>query len=257
MSALALAFQLVVLGLHVVVPWRLGATSEPPADAKEDPRKRLWALLAAPLLLAAALAGLFALGQNLDAAIAWGFVWPPASVPAFVILLASLALLLTDFTLLVGFRKLEPLGFRVASGLAIVLLCAASVGGELLRVGRGPAAGLASILLAATGRAALALAAGEAAAGAVSGFALLAGIALPLSVLGFPEAIRAALQPDFLTLGAAALLLLLARFVPPSLRRPAVFAALVLAAIFLDRTRDLSGAFEPMSRIPDIVLPEP
>ncbi len=251
MTALALAFELLVLGLHVVAPWRLAH-----ADTVEA-RRRLWALLATPLLLAAALAAIFVLGKRLDAAIAWGLGWPPASLPALLLGLTAVAVALADLVLLAGFRKLEPLGWKVAAGLAMTLLLAASLAGELLRLGRGPAAGLAGLGLATLGRVPLALAAGEAASGQVRGLATLAGIALPLTLLGFSASMRAALGGDLLTLGAASLLLVAARFLPLSLRRPAVVAGILLAAVFLDRTSDLSAALEPGSKIPDLVLPEP
>lgn len=251
MTAFALAFELLVLGLHVVAPWRLAG-----ADTAEH-RKRLWALLATPLLLAAALAGLYTLREHVDAALAWGLGWPPASLPALLLLLAAVAVGLTDLVLFAGFRQLEPVGWKVAAGLATLLLLAASFAGELLRVGRGPAAGLAGLALAALCRVPLALAAGEAASGPVRGFATLAGVALPLSLIGFSVPVRATLGSDILTLGAASLLLVTARFLPASLRRPAVAAGILLAAYFLDRTGDLSAALEPSSKIPDILLPEP
>ena len=255
MTGLALAFQLFVLGLHVVAPWRLARADAAPDTAEH--RKRLWALLAAPLLLAAAFAGLYTLGEHVDAALAWGLAWPPASLPALFLSFTAAALGLTDLIVLAGFRKLEPMGWRVAALLGTALLLAASFAGELLRVGRGPAAGLAALGLAALCRVPLALAAGEAASGPVRGFAFLAGAALPLSLFGFSAPVRSALDTDLLTLGAASLLLLTARFLPSSLRRPAVVAGILLAALFLDRTGDLSAGFEPHSRIPDIVLPEP
>jgi hypothetical protein len=259
MTGITLAFQLLVLGLHVIVPWRLAgpaaqAGTVPPAASD---RRRLWALVATPLLLAAAIAGLSTLGTRLDAALAWGLSWPPSTLPGLALAVAAGATATTDLILLAGFRKLEPAGWRIAAGVGMVLLVVASFAGEILRVGRGPVAGLASLLLAALCRVPLALAAGEATVGPVRRFAPLAGIALPLSLLGFSADVRGALGADLLTLGAAAALLLAARFLPPTLRRPAVFAGVLLAALFLDRTGDLSAAFEPTSTIPDLFLPEP
>ncbi len=251
MSALALAFGLLVLGLHVVLPWKLARAGS------ADNRKRLWALLATPLLLAAALAGLYTLREHVDAALAWGLGWPPASLPACLLLVAAGAVGVADLVLLAGFRQLEPVGWKVAAGLAATLLFAASFAGELLRVGRGPAAGLAGLALVALGRVALALAAGEAASGPVRAMAPLAGVAFPLSLIGFSAPVRGALGADLLTLGSASLLLLGARFLPASMRRPAVAAGILLAALFLDRTGDISAALEPSSKIPDILLPEP
>ncbi len=276
MTALALTLQFVVLGLHVLIPWRLaglgaaasGTLAGTIPDAQQgDPapsaspvavdRKRLWALVATPLLLASAVAALFTVGARLDAAIAWGLSWPPRSIPALAIAFTAAAVFLCDLLLLAGFRKLEPIGWRVAAGLALALLAAACFGGELLRLGRGPAAGLAGILVAALCRLPLALAAGEAAAGPVRWLTTLAGFALPFSLLGFAAPVRATLGADLLTLGAATLLLLAARFLPLSLRRPAALAGVLLAALFLDRTGDLSAAIDPGSTIPDYILPEP
>lgn len=272
MTALALALQLLVLGLHVVAPWRLAGLPSGPAAGPPGPpgppdttggaatvqeRRRLWALVATPLLLAAAIAGLFTLGKRIDAALAWGLTWPPVSLPAIALAFAAAAVALTDLLLLAGFRKLEPAGWRIAAGLGGLLLLAASVAGELLRLGRGPAAGLTGLLLAVLCRVLLALAAGQAAAGPVRGWATLAGAALPLTLLGASTPVVATLGADLLTLGAAALLLVAARFLPHSLRRAAVFAGVLLAALFLDRASDLSAALEPASTIPDLFLPEP
>lgn len=260
MTALALAFQLLVLGLHVVLPWRFaGLPGEPPAGlpAGAPDRKRLWALVATPLLLAAGVAALVSVDARLDAALAWGLSWPPRSIPALAVVCTGVAVALSDLLLVAGFRKLEPAGWRLAAGLGLMLLAAASFAGELLRLGRGPAVGLAGLLLAALARLPLALAAGEAASGPVRWLATLAGALLPLSLLGLAAPLRAAVGADLLTLGSATLLLVAARFLPLSLRRPAVFAGVLLAALFLDRTADLSFALEPASTIPDLFLPEP
>lgn len=256
MTALTLALQWVILGLHVLLPWRL-ARLAPPAAAETPDRRQLWALIAAPLLLAAALAGLFTLGARLDAALAWGLVWPPRSVVALSLAFAGVAVGLADLLLFFGFRRLEAVGWRIAAGLGGFLLLAASVAGELLRLGRGPMTGLAGLAIAALCRVPLALAAGEASSGPVRGFATLAGVVLPFSLVGFAAPVRALLGEDLLTLGAAVLLLLAARFLPPALRRPAALAGVLLAALFLDRTGDLQAAVEPGSSIPDLFLPQP
>ncbi|MEO8196073.1 MAG: hypothetical protein ABI689_05080 [Thermoanaerobaculia bacterium] len=256
MTALALALQWVILGLHVLVPWRL-ARLAPPAAAGTPDRRQLWAMVATPLLLAAALIGLFTIGARLDAALAWGLVWPPRSVAALSLVFAGIAVGFADLLLFFGFRRLEPAGWRIAAGLGGFLLVAASVAGELLRLGRGPMTGLVGLAVTALCRVPLALAAGEASSGPVRGFAALAGVALPFSLLAFAAPLRAMLGADLLTLGAAVLLLLAARLLPPSLRRPAALIGVLLAALFLDRTGDLQAALEPPSTIPDLFLPEP
>lgn len=257
MTALALVLEWVVLGLHVLVPWRLARqTAETPPAATSDPR-RLWAMVATPLWMAAALAGLFGLGEQPDAALAWGFAWPNPSIPALALAVFGLAVGLADLLLFFGYRELEPAGWRIAAGLGGATLLAASLAGELLRLGRGPAPGLAGIAIAACCRAALALAAGEASAGRVRYLPMLAGAALSLSLPTMPAVLRAALGTDLLTLGAAASLLLAARFLPPTLQRPAALAGVLLAALFLDRTSALQAALEPSSIIPEQFLPEP
>ena len=259
MNALLMAFQMLVLGLHVVAPWRLarpGTPAQATPTSATDP-KRIWALTATPLLLAGAIAGVFSLGVHIDAALAWGLIWPPTTLPALALTFAAAATAATDLVLLAGFRRLEPAGWRIAAAVAMGLLIAASFAGEILRVGRGPVAGLSGLLLAALCRVPLALAAGEAATGPVRLSAPLAGVMLPLSLVGFSAPVRAALGADLMTLGAAATLLLAARFLPSSLRRPAVFAGVLLAALFLDRSGELSAALEPASTIPDLFLPEP
>lgn len=266
MNALAVALQWLILGLHVVVPWRLARETAPPSGPDAggpgpgptlSERRRLWALIATPLLLAAALAGLFTLGVRLDAALAWGISWPPRSLAALVLIAASVGVGLSNLILFAGHEKLEPVGWRIAAALAVALLAASSFAGELLRLGRGPAAGLTGIAVGTVVRIALALAAGEAAAGRVRHFATAAGLALPFLLTAFAAPVRATLGADILTLGAATLLLLAARFLPASLRRAAAIAGILLAALFLERTGDLSMALEPGSKFPDLLLPEP
>lgn len=268
MTALALALELLVLGLHVLIPWRLAgrarvsAAAPAPADAaahfreKPDPR-HLWALLATPLLFAAAIAGALTLQARLDSALAWSLTWPPTSTPALALLFASATVALADLVLFAGWRRLEPIGWRLVAVLGAALLLAASVAGELLRTGRTPLTSLAGLGIAILCRVLLALAAGEVAAGPLRGFATAAGAALPLTLLGLGAPARAGLGADLATLGAASLLLLAARFLPPSLRRPAAVAGVVLAVLFLDRTGVLSASYEPASSVPDLFLPEP
>lgn len=266
MNALAVALQWMILGLHVVVPWRLAqdtaALSGPnaggpgPAPSLAE-RRRLWALIATPLLLAAALAGLFTLGVRLDAALAWGLSWPPRSLAALVLIAAGIGVGLSNLILFVGHAKLEPAGWRIAAALAAALLVTSSFAGELLRLGRGPGAGLTGIVVGTVVRVALAMAAGEAAAGRVRYLSTAAGLALPFLLTAFAASVRATLGADLLTLGAATFLLLAARFLPASLRRAAAGAGILLAALFLERTGDLSTALEPGSKFPDLFLPEP
>lgn len=248
-SALSIACTSWILGLHALAPWRL-------AHAGEAPR-RLWGQAALPALLAAGIGALFGLNARVDSALAWGLTWPPASLPALSLAVAAGAVALLDLLLFFAWRGLDPLAWRLAALLGGLLVAAGSFAGQLLQVGRGPTPGLAALLLGTFARLALAGAAAEATLAQPRWFAPLAGLALPLSAGVYSTALRDALGPELITLAAATALLLVARFVPAPLRRPAVAAALLLAALFLARAGERSNALEPPLRLPDAFLPEP
>jgi hypothetical protein len=107
-------------------------------------------------------------------------------------------------------------------------------------------------MLAATAlRLPLALAAGELVAGGPRRWAPAAGVALPAAVLLlWPGAMVAALGADRLTLYAAAACLVAARWLPARLRRLALAAGLVLAALFLARAGAVSHGLGTVERVP-------
>jgi len=75
----------------------------------------------------------------------------------------------------------------------------------------------------------------------------IAGPALVVAARLWPAALRHALSLDRLTLLSAAILLLSARFVPPTFRRATGFLGLLLAVIFLTRAGEAArilGGFE-------------
>jgi len=227
------AANLLVFGAHALAPLRLAAADEP--------ARRRWAVAALPLLLGSALLTLFAIGSRPDDAIAWGLVHPiDGSAPAKAIALVGAALLLADGVLFVSWRRFEPSAWRALAALGFLALGAQALGAELLRIGYGPWSGTAAVFLCAALRAPLALAAAETAAGSPRLWSLVAGPALVLLALFWPASLRMALARDLATLAAAALLLAGARFAPPSLRRLAAAAGLVLALLFLARSAQLS-----------------
>jgi hypothetical protein len=69
-----------------------------------------------------------------------------------------------------------------------------------------------------------------------------AGLALPLSLLLLPEALRHRLLGGgaWITLAAAAVLFLAARWLPARLRLPALAAAVLLAGLFWGQVAELS-----------------
>jgi hypothetical protein len=248
MSALVLLLNLAVWGAHALLPCRLARGGEP--------ARRLWARAALPAAGLSLVATAAALALDPDPAAAWGLhELLQGSRPALVVALGLGATLLADLVGALGWRRLEPAAWQAWGAVGALGLASATVGSELVRIGAGPAPAAAALLAAALLRAPLALAAAEALAGPPRWAAPLAGAALPLAVLLWPEPLRAVLGADRLTLGAAAALLLAARFLPERLRRPAAFAGVLLAALFLARAGDLSqalGAVEGAAALPPV-----
>lgn len=231
-SAVA-AFNLVVFGAHALLPFRL---------AKAEERwRRLWAVLAPLLLLSACIATAWAIGRRPDDAIAWGLTHPfRGSMAARLIAVALAAAALSDLFVLATWRRLDAVAWRFHGAIGALALAAQAMGAELLRIGDGPWSGTAAILAAAGVRAALALASAETVTGGPRLWSTIAGPSLLALLLLWPAVMRAALSRDLLTLGAAALLLVGARFAPASLRRPAAVAGVVLALLFLARATEQS-----------------
>lgn len=247
MSALVLLVNLAVWGAHALMPFRL-------AGAGEGARG-LWARVALAAAGLSLLATATALARDPDPAAAWRLHEPfGASRLALAIGLGLLGATLADLVGALGWRSFEPAAWRAWGALGSLGLAAATFGSELVRIGAGPVPGDGALAAATLLRLPLALAAAEALAGPPRWATPLAGAALPLAVLAWPEALRAVLGADRLTLAAAAALLLSARFLRERPGRFAAVAGIVLAALFLARAGDLSQALgsveTPVSPLP-------
>jgi len=235
MSALVLLVNLAVWGAHALLPFRLAGGG--------DGARGLWARAALPAAVLSFLATAVALALDPDPAVAWRLHEPfGASRLALAIGVGLLGATLADLVGALGWRALEPAAWRAWGALGSLGLAAATFGSELVRIGAGPVPGEGALLAATLLRLPLALAAAETLAGPPRWAAPLAAAALPLAVLAWPEALRAVLGPDRLTLAAAAALLVSARFLRGRPGRFAAAAGLVLAALFLARAGDLSQA---------------
>jgi hypothetical protein len=244
LTALVLALNLAVFGAHAVLPFRL-ATAEPE-------RRRWWAFAAPAVLFGALVATGAEIARRPDDAIAWGLTDPwTGSTPARLIAVVVAALVLGDLVVAVGWRRLEPAGWRLVGALGGLAVLAHALGSELLRIGWGPVPVASAVLVAAAVlRVPLALAAGELVAGAPRLWTPLAGAALVAATRLWPAELRAALAADRVTLGAAAVVLVAARFVPRRQRRAAGVAGLALAVLFLARAAEVSRILGGTERVP-------
>ncbi|HEV8578495.1 MAG TPA: hypothetical protein VGX68_05375 [Thermoanaerobaculia bacterium] len=241
LDGLILGWLLLAWGAQAVVPWRL-------ASAGPEQRRR-WPLSLLPLLTGGALGALLYARSHADAAVAQGLYPLTASVPGRVLAVLFAALALAAVVALAGRRRLEDAGWRIAAAFGLAFLLAASWAGELLRTGEGPASEPLPLAALAALRALVALGAAESAAPGRPRLAGAAGLALPLYGLLLPARLAGLLwrQGQALTLGAATLLLLTARWLPASLRRPALAGATLLAGAFLAQAADLSRQLAPLS----------
>lgn len=226
----AVALLMLSLGAHVLAPLRAGRQD---AETARD----VWGLAAAPLLLLALLLELLRLSAHPDLllTVGWGeSALVARTTRALGVLL--LTLLAVDLVTLVGRKKMEPVGFRVA-GIFAWLPLAAALGAEEI-LARGDTALLGpGLVLAALSRVLVALGAAEALAPApASGRpfwtvpAALGLVAWPLLAPG--ELFGRLLGSGLLVpLGAAAVLFLIARWLPVRLRRPTILAATLLASL--------------------------
>ncbi len=251
LGGLVAALVVALWGAQAVVPWRLRRAGEE--------ARRSWSYAALPLLLLALLAVLLYLRARPDAALAAGLAPLLASLPGRLLVLFSAALAASDLVLAFGRGRLESQGWPVAAAFGLAWLGLASFAAELLRVGEGPSSPLAILLAAATCRLLVTLGAGELLAPGRPLWAAAAGLALPLYLLLLPAELRGALAAAgaWLPLSAAALLFLAARFLPPSLRRAGLAAAVLLAGLFLAWAGDLSQALagRPLPPLPPLGKP--
>jgi hypothetical protein len=248
MSGLLVAVILLAWGSQAVAPWRLRRADEA--------ARRLWGFVALPLLLGGALAALLYVHDRPDAAIIAGLSPIFSTLPGRLLVLLLAALLVADLILALGKGRVENLGWPLAAILSFLFLTAATLAGELLRVGEGQRGPLSLLFAAAGCRLLITLGAGEAIASGRPLLALAAGLALPLYYLCLPGPLKRAIAGGgyWLTLAAATVLFLAARWLPVSLRRPTLLAAALLAGIFLAQTGDLSQALPtpPMPPMPPL-----
>jgi hypothetical protein len=252
MTGLFLAVILLAWGSQAVAPWRLRRSDRPESEAA----RHLWGHIALPLLLAGALAGILSVHERPDAAMAAGLSPLFATLQGRLLTLFFAALLGADLILALGKSRIENLGWPLAAALGLLFLAAASLAGELLRVGESERGPLPFLLAAAACRLLVTLGAGEGIATGRPLLAIAAGLALPLYLIFLPRPLQRAIVGGgpSLTLAAAALLFLAARWLPPSLRRPAVLAAALLAGLFLGQVADLSQAMPapPLPPLPPL-----
>lgn len=251
LDGLILGFLLLAWGAQAVLPWRLPGV--------EAGRRRPWAYALLPLLAVSALAAIHLAQSHPDAAVFQGLYPLWHSRLGRVLAILSLALALADLVAMAGWRRLEDAGWRINAGFGLAFLLAASLAGELMRAGEGPQSAPLALAALAVVRTLLALGVAEALSPGRPAFALLAGAALPLYGLLLPSEIAGTLWRggQGMTLGAAALLLLGARWLPPSLRRMALAGAALLAGLFIAQAGDLSQAMSgpavaPMPGLPGV-----
>jgi hypothetical protein len=254
LDGLLLAAVLFAWGTQATVPLKLPGAS--PAA------RRLWAYAALPLLVAGALAATAYVRLHPEAAVAQGLFPFLASKPGRVLAILLAALFLADLVTAFGWRRLEDSGWRIAAGFGLAGLAAASWVGELVRTGEGPPSPGSALAAAAACRLLLALAAGEIVSPGRPLFAAAAGLALPVYWLVLPAPLSADLAQgrQQVALGAAALLLLAARWVPAVLRRPTLAAGVLLASLFLarvaTRSQFLGETTFPSTGFPGMVIEE-
>lgn len=248
-SGLLLGWILLAWGAQAAAPWRLAGL---------DPgRRRPWALSLLPLLVTGALAAFGVVQLHPDAAVTQGLYPLGAASAGRALAVLFPALVLADALLTTGWRRMEIAGWRITAGFGLVFLLAASWAAELLRIGEGPASTLLSFAALVAVRALLALGTAEALTPGRPLLATVAGLALPLYGLLLPAPLARALgsHGQWLTLGAASLLLLAARWLPPALRRPALAGGALLAGLYLGQATRLSQGlaqppFPPMPSLP-------
>jgi hypothetical protein len=277
LDAVLLFVVLVAWGAQAMVPWRLAAAAQTsaaqphhapdqdaaaaaaPAPARaraegagvEAVTRRLWRLAGFPLAIAGLVAALVLADRNPDAAVAAHLVPLLASPPGRLLAVLVPALLASSLIAGLAGGRLDGAGQRIAAALALAACAAESRAGELLRAGEGPSSPAAGLVLLVACRLALTLAAGELLAPGRPRWAAPGGLALLAYLALLPGELRGVLwsQGLPLTCGAAALLLVAARWLPGALRRLALAAGLLLAAIVLAQAGHVSQALAPTLEI--------
>jgi hypothetical protein len=246
-DGLLLGALLLAWGAQAVIPWRLAAM--------EAERRRAWALALLPLLLTGVVAALLYLRHHLQAAVFQRLFPLAASRPGRALALLLLAMTVADLLLAIGWRRLEATGWRIAAGLGLLFLLAATWAAELVRTGEGPASTPGVLPLLVILRALVALGAAEALAPGRPFLAVAGASGLAFYSLLLPAPLAQALgsRGQWITVVTAALLMAMARRVPLSLRRPALLGAALLAGLYLAQAASLSerlGAPPPLT--PDL-----
>ena len=238
-DGLLLAWLLLAWGAQAVLPWRLARLD----TGLNTERRGSGALALLPLLLTGALAAFFYVLRHPDAAIVQSLYPLGAARTGRVLTVLFFALMVADLFLVATWRRLEAAGWRIAAGLGLVFLLAASWAAELTRVGEGPESALFPFLALVILRALAALGVAEALAPGPPLLAAAAGPGLVLYGCLLPAQVVHALgaRGQWLTLATAALLLLGARWFPASLRRPALLGATLLAGLYLGQAARVSA----------------
>lgn len=233
-DGLLLGWLLLAWGAQAVLPWRLAGL--------EPERRRSGALALLPLFLTGALAAFFYVLRHPDAAVVQQLYPLGASRTGRTLTVLFFALMVSDLLLFLTWRRLEAVGWRITAGFGLVFLLATAWAAELTRIGEGPEGTLPPFLALVALRALVALGAAEALSPGRPLLAIAAGPALFLYGLFLPAQLAHALgaHGQWLTLAAAALLLLGARWLPAPLRRPALLGATLLAGLYLGQAARLS-----------------
>lgn len=237
------AVGLVVFGAHVVAPLRIAAGA-PRIGA-------IWPRAALPALGAAVALSIFGVRLAPDAAIAWGMTGGgPGALAIRLLAVALVALVAVDLLSLLGTDRFGAREWRLAAAFGALALLLQTFVADLLRIGWGPVPGYRPLIAAALLRLPLALAAGELACGRPRWATTIAGPALAAAVVLWPRPLVAALGADLLTLVAAVILLMAARFLPGRWARIAGFAGVALGAIFLARSAVASATLGTGDQLP-------
>ena len=247
-DGLLLGWLLLAWGAQALLPWRLAGL--------DTERRRFGALALLPLLLTGALAAFFYVLRHPDAAVVQGLFPLGASRAGRALTVLFFALASADLLLFFTWRRLEASGWRIAAGFGLVFLLTTAWAGELIRTGEGPESAAVPFLALVALRALAAVGAAEALAPGPPRLAVAAGPGLLLYGLALPAQLAHALgrHGQWLTLAAAALLLLGARWLPLPLRRPALLGATLLAGLYLGEaarlSQELGVPLAPMPALP-------
>ncbi|HEX2643376.1 MAG TPA: hypothetical protein VHU81_10310 [Thermoanaerobaculia bacterium] len=235
-DGLILAVLLVAWGAQVALPARIPGV--------EPERRRLWALAVPILLLAGSAAALLYVRLHPDETLAASLFPLKSSTPGRLLAVLFPSLLGASIVTCLGWRKMESSGWRILAGLGLGFLAVAALALELLRAGESQVGPLPVLLTAALCRVLIAAGSGELVSPGRPLLAVLAGLGLAAYWLVLPSGVVGVLRQSghLFTSGAAVVLFLAARWVPPRLRRPALAGAVLLTGLFLATAAEISQA---------------